>query len=55
MEGSLGKARLFGAKLIGMNLFGADLAKIRVDTATVITECLMTHARIYPKAADATR
>ncbi len=53
MEGSLQNAKVFGAKLVGMNLFRADLAKLRVDTATVLAECLMTHARIYPKATDA--
>ncbi len=55
MEGSLQNAKVFGAKLVGMNLFRADLAKLRVDTATALTECLMTHARIYPKAPDAAR
>lgn len=49
MEANLSNAVAFGARLVDCNLYAADLARIRIDTHTMIEAALMQRARIHPR------
>jgi uncharacterized protein YjbI with pentapeptide repeats len=49
MNGSFQKADIRGADLRGANLFQVDLARVRTDTRTNLTDALTKKVRVYPR------